>query len=691
MAGMLAAAAVTLLASLVGAAPASADCHYTFDCPVTTDDYRLDFHRYGEGEPGDTGAPWGVQAYGVADLDGDGAGEIASTLEPHYTPDGRRRVVVSFGGHSAANALQQAVAMQIVGGGGRRFQPAFSVADVNGDGVEEIATCAGGTLAVVFGRTDGASVDLDHLGNQGFELTDGPPFFSVFGPSNGCPVKSPGDVDGDGRGDIAFTSYQDHKLKVFFTPPSPAGQDYAITGAGPNRAVVDLPDYDRSVKFATPGDLDGDGRGDIVVFSHTPDNFGHAVALMDLQPGQTGTGLDGVAAADDGFEVRYGAGDAYLYSDGFEGGVAGDVNGDGRRDLALRVRSGEYCKSAVVFSPDRGTYLTIDGDLVPGQAKCSYVSSESDDAGDVDGDGHDDIYNYGQLLLTDNGDMNDPSVQSWLGAGGRTSMLYTQFTDLAAIDDINGDGVREELALHSSTSPFDGVPEHWYVSTFLGRKRFFIPIQTETPRRNLFGFTLRGSVPETPANREALGTSGEILASADIRREGADYGYFGLGVYDVAANEFRPARVPAGLPWTAELFEHPERYEFRLTFQAPGDGPKGRGEWTSFANWVTDEGRGRPHKVNGTKRADKLRGTKRVDWIRGRSGNDKIVGRTLGDSIDGGEGRDVLVGSSGNDVIVGGPGRDLIKCGAGTDMVQIDRKDRMIGCELEMDLGGSGP
>jgi hypothetical protein len=286
--------------------------------------------------------------------------------------------------------------------------------------------------------------------------------------------------------------------------------------------------------------------------------------------------------------------------------------------------------------------------------------------------------------------MNNPGIDSWIPSTSRVSRLHAEITDQGLIDDINGDGVREELALHSDTSPFDGSPNHYYVSTFLGQPQSILPIQTETPRRNLFGFTLRGSIAETPESRAALGDSGEIDAIAEIRREGATYGYMGVGVYDVAANAFTPGRIPVGIPPIDVIFDHPEQFEFRLAFEAPS-GARARGQWTSFADWVTDEGRGRPNEINGSKGRDKLRGTKRVDWIRGRRGKDKIVGRTLSDSIDGGEGRDILVGSSGNDVIVGGSGRDIIKCGAGLDIVQVDKQDRMTGCEQEIDLGpGSG-
>lgn len=679
------AGALALLAvgSAFGAAPASACISAECRTPDRNfGDYRLDFSRYDDGSGS---VAQGVTPYGISDLDGDGVGEIATSLRAHYTPDGIRQVVVSFGNRSTDDPLNEDVAMHITGGAARGFEPVFSIPDANGDGIDEVATCTGKSLAVVFGRIDGGSVDLDALGSHGFELTDGTPYLSAFGPNAGCPAEPAGDVNGDGRGDIAFRTHG--KPKVFFTPAGAAGGSFDVSGAGPRIAVIDVPDYDRQVLFSGDDDLDGDGQDDLVVFSHTADGFGHAVALMDLQPGAT-SGLDGVATGNHGFEVRYGPGDNSLYSTGFDGTVAGDVDGDGRPDLTLRAHDGN-CSSVVAFSPPRGTYVDLGGGLLPGKAKCTQANIP-EDAGDVDGDGRDDLVHWGTVYETGGVDLTQPLLWDWSRSGTRAAPISTEISSLKMIDDANGDGVRDELTLHSDTYPAQEQPDHWIVQTFLSRP--FIHIDTEAPLLDSDGYVLRGSVADTPQNRARLGTSGQLPATVELRRDGQSFGFLYAGYYDVAANAFEFTRIPAGLPIPlfTDLFEQPERFTYRLSFQAGYGEPRARGDWTELSDAIEGPRKRKPNKITGTKRSDKLRGTKRVDWIQGRKGADRIIGRPKDDTIDGGEGRDVIAGSSGNDVIVGGPGRDVIKCGAGQDTVQVDPQDRTSGCEMKVDLSGVG-
>lgn len=69
--------------------------------------------------------------------------------------------------------------------------------------------------------------------------------------------------------------------------------------------------------------------------------------------------------------------------------------------------------------------------------------------------------------------------------------------------------------------------------------------------------------------------------------------------------------------------------------------------------------------------------------IRGGSGRDTFYGTSARDRFLGGIGKDTLIGYFGDDYLSGGAGADLIRCGPGRDVANIDRRDRVFGCEVK--------
>ena len=125
-----------------------------------------------------------------------------------------------------------------------------------------------------------------------------------------------------------------------------------------------------------------------------------------------------------------------------------------------------------------------------------------------------------------------------------------------------------------------------------------------------------------------------------------------------------------------------------------------------------------PCRFTGTSRNDVLYGTAYLDYIRGLAGNDRILARDGRNRIEGNGGNDVITSASGADAIFGGPGndritagsgadlvvggpgrdtiaagqgndtvetrdgfRDVVDCGPGRDVAEVDRLDRVMGCE----------
>jgi hypothetical protein len=359
----------------------------------------------------------GTAVSGAGDVNGDGLDDVivgARAADGEGSYAGRSYVV--FG-----KADTTAVDLSMLGAGGFALlgeaaydfsgQAVSGAGDLNGDGLDDIVIGAMGADAngmnsgrsyVVFGKADSTAVDLSALGDGGFVI-DG----ETESDRAGVSVAAAGDVDGDGLDDIIIGAYRSEPTGTY------SGSAYVVFGKA-DSAAVDLSTLGdggfaihgegafqhagNSVSGA--GDVDGDGLADVVIgapYGH-PNGaaysgrsyvvFGKAdtetVALATL--GEAGFAIDGEVAWD--------------FSGSSVSG-AGDVDGDGLDDVIVGApgadpngeRSG---RSYVVFGKADSTTVALDllgdgGFAIDGEVAEDFSGGRVSGAGDVDGNGLDDV------------------------------------------------------------------------------------------------------------------------------------------------------------------------------------------------------------------------------------------------------------------------------------------------------------
>ncbi len=255
--------------------------------------------------------------------------------------------------------------------------------DINGDGFDDVMIGAGPRFSttnafsyVVFGKASGfdASLELSNLdGTDGFRLdSTGPLGFSRNW------ISSAGDVNGDGLDDMI--------IGVQYAAPNGtySGSSYIVFGkAAGFDATFDLSSldgnngfrldgvaaYDASgVSVSNAGDVNGDGLDDIIIGAQYADpngtnNAGSSYVVFGKAAGFDAImDLSSLDGGSNGFRVD---GEATYDGVGVSVSNAGDVNGDGFDDVLvgapLADSNGSYSGSSyVVFGKADGFDATLD-------------------------------------------------------------------------------------------------------------------------------------------------------------------------------------------------------------------------------------------------------------------------------------------------------------------------------------------
>ena len=369
------------------------------------------------------------------DLNGDGFDDIVIGA-PEANPgplDGSRvgQTFVVFGG--AASFPTSFELSSLNGSNGFAFSGASfeefsgtSVAsggDFNGDGIDDLAIGSTrafntGAVYIVFGSTSAFPQDIgvsDLDGDNGLVIKG-----IDLGDSAGRSVAFAGDVNGDGVDDLVIGAFHADSATE-----ASVGEVYVIFGQiGSSPAEFDLADLDgtngfRLVgdealdltgKFVDAADVNGDGFSDVIIAAvgDGPSDYAYQSKIYVVLGSDAGfsstvdlASLDG----SNGFVLHAEINPMGSRRSGYSVSSAGDVNGDGFDDIIIGAKhaaiSGQYTvgQAYVIFGKAGGFSASIDltqleypdGFIIAGVNPGAAVGYSVDAAGDVNGDGFDDL------------------------------------------------------------------------------------------------------------------------------------------------------------------------------------------------------------------------------------------------------------------------------------------------------------
>ena len=406
---------------------------------------------------------------------------------------------------------------------------------------------------------------------------------------------------------------------------------------------------------ASAGDVNGDGFDDLIIGADAASPNGSFSGASYVVFGAAGGFAANLNLSDlngsNGFQIN---GEAASDLSGRSVASAGDINGDGFDDLIIGARgadpNGSYSgASYVVFGAAGGFAANLNlsdlngsnGFQINGEAANDFSGGSVASAGDINGDGFDDLI-IGARGADPNGSFSGASYVVFGAAAGFAANLSLTALNgtngfkingeaandysgqsVASAGDINGDGF-DDLIIGADRAALNGINSGASYVVF-GAAGGFAANLNLSALNGTNGFQINGEAADD--------YSGQSVASAgDINGDGFDDLIIGARFAD-----------PNGLSASGASY-----VIFGKATRA-----------TAGAD-----------SLRGHDGAETLNGLDGNDSLFGMGGNDQLVGGAGADVLDGGAGSDMMYGGAGNDVFIIDSSLDRIFDASGTDEVR---------------------
>ncbi|PTQ83244.1 integrin alpha [Nitrosomonas ureae] len=528
--------------------------------------------------------------------------------------------------------------------------------DVNGDGFDDVIigtlradpnSSILGSSYVVFGKASGfdATLDLSNLnGSDGFRL-DGETVDENL--LHHISVSGAGDVNGDGFDDVIIGVCR-ARDDSYYSGSEYSDSSYVVFGkASGFDATMNLSNLDGSngfrldgdalrfvvnlnVSVSSAGDVNGDGFDDVIIGT-----------FVSQDGGVYGSGTGGsnyvIFGKASGFDATMNLSDLVksrsvffqniermddLFLTGVSVSNAGDVNGDGFDDVIIVTN--QYNQNTVtapgygyvVFGTAPGIAMTKLSDLdgsngfrLDGGYEASI--SSMNDAGDVNGDGFDDVI---------------------VGDAGA---------------DLSGYNSGSSYVIFGKASGFDATMN---LSDLDGSNGFRLDGETENDRSGV-SVSSAGDVNGDGFDDVIVGA---FFASSSGLYSGSSYVVFGkasgfdatMNLSDLnGSNGFRldgeAANDRSGRPVSSAGDVNGDGFDDLIVSAVNADS-NGIDSGSSYIIFGRSDFTGGDADFQGTPGDDNFTGTKVAESFKGEAGNDRLIGRGGADSFDAGDGNDYI-------------------------------------------------